>query len=52
MNLFCILNRMEQRPNNIVMIGKHRNNHYCSNRLILETSIKNYQNENYEMRSR
>ena len=40
MNLFCILNRMEQRPNNIVMIGKHRNNHYCYNRFISETSIK------------
>ena len=40
MNFFVYLNRIEQRPNNIVMIGKNRNNHYCYNRLILETSIK------------
>ena len=40
MNFFVCLNRIEQLPNNIVMIGKNRNNHYCYNRLILETSIK------------
>ena len=33
-------NRIEQRPKNIVMIGKHCNNQYCCNRLILENSIK------------
>ena len=40
MNFFVCLSRIEQRPNNIVMIGKNRKNHYCYNRLILETSIK------------
>ena len=40
MNCFVYLNRIKQRPNNIVMIGKNRNNHYRYNRLILETSIK------------
>ena len=40
MNFFVYLNRMEQQPNNIVMIGKNRNNYYFYNRLILETSIK------------
>ena len=40
MNFFVYLNRMEQQPNNIVMIGKNRNNYYCYNSLILETSIK------------
>ena len=40
MNCFVYLNRIKQRPNNIIMIGKNRNNHYRYNRLILETSIK------------
>ena len=31
---------IEQRPVNILMIGKHWNNQYCYNRLILENSIK------------
>ena len=30
----------EQRPKNIIMIGKLWNNHYCYNRLILENYIK------------
>ena len=34
------LNTIEQWPKNIVMIGKHWNNHYCYNRLSLENSIK------------
>ena len=38
--LLVYLNRMEQRPNNIVMISKHWNNQYCYNRLILENSTK------------
>ena len=40
MNFFVYLSRIEQRPNNIVMIGKNRKNHYCYNHLILETSMK------------
>ena len=31
---------IEQRPVNILMIGKHWNNQYCYNRLILENYIK------------
>ena len=38
--LLVYLNTIEQRPKNIVMIGKHWNNQYCYNRLILENSIK------------
>ena len=34
------LNTIEQQPKNIVMIGKHWNNQYCYNRLVLENSIK------------
>ena len=34
------LNTIEQLPENMVMLGKHRNNRYCYNRLILENSFK------------
>ena len=51
MDFFVYLNRIEQRPNNVVMIGKNRNNHYCYN-LDFRNLYQNYQNENYEMRNR
>ena len=34
------LNTIEERPKNIVRIGKHWDNHYFYNRLILQNSIK------------
>ena len=49
------LNTIEQRPNNIVVIGKHWNSQYCHSRLILEfdfNSIKITKKKNYEMRNR
>ena len=34
--LLVYLDTIEQRPNNIVMIGKHWNSQHCYSRLILE----------------
>ena len=38
--LLVYLYTTEQRPKNIIMIGKNWNNQYCYNGLILENSIK------------
>ena len=40
MNFFVYLNRIERWQNNIVMIGKNRNNHYCYNRSIKITKMR------------
>ena len=50
--LLVYLNTIEQLPKNIVMIGKHWNNQFCYNRLILENSIKITKIKIHEMRNR
>ena len=51
MNFLVYLSTNEQRPKKIVMIGKHWNDQYCYNRLILENSTKITKIKNYEMRN-